>query len=431
MPLKRSVDHARARLARGMGAIRRIGWGLGDQAVSSVTNFAVASTVAHLLGARELGAYSLAFVTYAVALNMSRGLATDPLLVRLGGADHNSWRTAVAQCTGTALIVGVAGGAVVIGAALLVAPPIRGALLALGVTLPLLLLQDSWRFAFFVAGRGDRAFVNDLVWAATLLPALTFVALTGHRTAFGFVLAWGCSAGVAAFLGWRQTRVTPRPSHIRAWLNTHRDLNVRFMAEGMLGSLAGQLRAYGTGAALGLVAVGYLQVVMTVMGPFQILLFGIGAVIIPELASHIRRPNRSILRPCLLLGMSLASVAVAWGVVVWVLLPHGLGQVLVGDIWQHAHAFVPLAVLGLIGTGISGGAGAGLHALGASRRSLNAMLVASVLVVVLSVGGAAIWGLQGTLAGTAVAAWVGAGLSWWHLVRAESERLSQPVGVVA
>ena len=36
--------------------------------------------------------------------------------------------------------------------------------LALGVGLPGLMLQDSYRFAFFAAGKGGLAFVNDTVW---------------------------------------------------------------------------------------------------------------------------------------------------------------------------------------------------------------------------------------------------------------------------
>jgi len=46
---------------------------------------------------------------------------------------------------------------------------------ALGVVLPAMLLQDSWRFAFFAAGRGSRAFLNDVCWTIALVPALIWV----------------------------------------------------------------------------------------------------------------------------------------------------------------------------------------------------------------------------------------------------------------
>ena len=76
--------------------------------MSSLTNFAVSIYVVHVLGAVQFGAFSLAYVTYAFALNASRGLATDPLMVRFSGTDLPTWRRAVARCTGTAAVVGFA-----------------------------------------------------------------------------------------------------------------------------------------------------------------------------------------------------------------------------------------------------------------------------------------------------------------------------------
>ena len=89
----------------------RLGWGLADQAVSSITNFTVGILVARSLGAVEFGAFSLAWVTYAVVMNLSRGLATDPLIVRFSGVPVAQWRVAVAQSSSTALLVGLATGA--------------------------------------------------------------------------------------------------------------------------------------------------------------------------------------------------------------------------------------------------------------------------------------------------------------------------------
>ena len=50
---------------------RRAGWGVADQALSSLTNFAVGVFVARQLGPTEFGAFSLAFATYLLALNAS------------------------------------------------------------------------------------------------------------------------------------------------------------------------------------------------------------------------------------------------------------------------------------------------------------------------------------------------------------------------
>ena len=99
------------------------GWGVADQAVSSLTNSAVSIYVARVLGAAQFGAFSLAYVTYGFMLNGSRGLATDPLLVRFSGTDLPTWRRAVAHCTGTAPGSGLVSGV----CALIAAVVLRGA----------------------------------------------------------------------------------------------------------------------------------------------------------------------------------------------------------------------------------------------------------------------------------------------------------------
>ena len=127
------------------GIRRRLGWGLADQAVSSLTNFAISLYVAHSLAPAQFGAFSLAYVTYSFVLNASRGLATDPLLVRFSGAEVSAWRRAVTSCTGTALAVGLLAGVGMLGAAALLHGTSRIAFLAIGLTMPGLMLQDSWR----------------------------------------------------------------------------------------------------------------------------------------------------------------------------------------------------------------------------------------------------------------------------------------------
>src|ERR1700749_1226260 len=119
---------------RGRQGGKRLSWGVADQAVSSLTNFAVSIYVARVLGATELGAFSLAYVTYGFMLNASRGLGTDPLLVRYSGAEVPVWRKAVANCTGTAVSVGLASGVLALVASILLHGTASRAFLALAIT---------------------------------------------------------------------------------------------------------------------------------------------------------------------------------------------------------------------------------------------------------------------------------------------------------
>src|SRR5829696_5942351 len=175
--MNRDRSRLLARLS-GLGAIAprsataRLGWGIADQAISSISNLALGIVVARSLGAADFGAFSLAWVTYGVILNLSRGLATDPLTVRYSGPPDERWRSAVGRAASTATALGLAVGAVCVVVGLAIGGLVGSSFAALGLTLPGLLLQDSWRIAFFAAGKGQRAFANDFVWAVSLMPAM-------------------------------------------------------------------------------------------------------------------------------------------------------------------------------------------------------------------------------------------------------------------
>jgi O-antigen/teichoic acid export membrane protein len=399
---------------RGRG-VRRLSWGVADQAVSSLTNFAVVIYVARTLGAAQLGAFSLAYVTYAFALNASRGLCTDPLMVRVSGTDLPTWRRAVTNCAGTAVVVGLAAAACVLVVAALTSGPPRAAFLALGLTLPGLLLQDSWRYSFFALGRGSQAFLNDTIWALVQIPALMLLRMTGHANIFWFVLAWGGAAALAGAVGSWQARVIPKLSGAWGWVSQHRDLGPRYLAEGTSTGAASQLRSYGIGLLLGLSTVGYVQAANTLMGPVTILFFGMSLVVIPEAARVLRRSPRRLLIFCVLVSTGLAAAGLAWGTALLIALPRGLGRWLLGPIWRSTYPLVIPQALFVIGLGGSAGASAGLHALGAARRSLRGMVLGSFFYVACALVGAVMGGAVGAVLGTAIGTWLAALAGWWQL----------------
>lgn len=409
-------------------ASRRLGWGVADQAMSSISNFAVNIYIARTLGAVQYGAFGLAYVTYGFALNASRGLSTDPLLVRFSGTVIPTWRRAVTKCTGTAATVGLVAGAIVLVAGALLGGTARLAFLALGLTLPGLMLQDSWRYSFFALGRGSQAFLNDTIWTLALIPALFLLRSTGHANVFWFVFAWGATAAAAAAVGPLQARAAPRLSGAWEWVSRHRDLGPRYLMEGTANSASSLLRNYGVGFILGLAAVGYVQAATTLMGPFMVIFFGMGLVTLPEAARILRRSPRHLPLFCLLVSGGLALLGLTWGVFLLVALPRGLGQLMLGSLWRPTYPLVwPTTVL-VLGGCASAGAGTGLHALGAARRSLRAMILGSALAVVLGIAGAAVGGAVGTMIGAAAASWIGALLFWWELRAALRESDNVPTG---
>jgi O-antigen/teichoic acid export membrane protein len=384
--------------------------------------------VARVLGATQFGAFSLAYVTYAFALTASRGLATDPLMVRFSGADLPTWRRAVASCTGTAAIAGLVAGSCVLVATAFLSGTTQAAFFALGLTLPGLLLQDSWRYSFFALGRGSQAFLNDMTWAAVLVPALLVLRVTGHADVFWYVFAWGAAAAAGAAVGPLQARVIPRLSAARQWISQHRDLGPRYMAENASNSGASQLRLYGVGLIVGVAAAGYVQAANTLMGPFLVVFMGFSLVTIPEAGRVLRRSPRHLRLFCLALGGGLAIVGLIWGLALLVALPRGLGDWLLGPIWRPTYPLVLPLTISVGGACVSAGATAGLHALGAARRSLRAMIITSAAYLGFGVAGAFAGGAAGSVAGVAVATWVGAVAWWWQLQAALREAGHAPAG---
>ncbi|MFE1441729.1 hypothetical protein [Streptomyces sp. NPDC058739] len=396
----------------------RLSWGLADQAASSISNFAVGIYVARSLGVTAFGVFSLAWVTYGVVLNVSRGLATDPLVVRFSGVSDAPWRRAVARSSGTALGVGAAVGAGCLMAGLALGGDVGPAFACLGVMLPGLLLQDSWRYAFFAAGTGRKAFVNDVVWGVALVPAMVVAAHVGSVAAF--VLAWGTSATVAAGYGCFQSGIRPRVSLARAWLREQRDLGYRYLVENVSLSGASQLRAYGLGVIVGVGAVGAVRGAELLLGPFLAVLMGLSLVTVAEAARVLRQAPQRLGRFCLLLGGGQAVAALCWGGAL-LLMPDRLGELVLGDVWTSAAQLIVPVTLGVAGAGLGTGAAAGLRALAAARRSLRCQLFASACYVTGGLGGAALAGTVGSAWGVATATLAASAVWWLQLRSALSE----------
>jgi O-antigen/teichoic acid export membrane protein len=405
----------------------RLSWGVGDQVLSTLTNFLLTTFVARTLGATEFGAFSLAYVTYGLAINTSRGVSIEPLLIRFSGTDIPTWRRAAAGATGTALVVGLAGGVCAIAAGALIGGTTGLAFLALGITLPGLLLQDSWRYAFFAVGRGHHAFINDAVWAAVQVPALLFLKISGHANVFWFVFAWGGAAVVAAVAGSLQSRVLPSLASATRWLRRHRDLGPRYVVENTGSNVADMARSYGVSGILNLAAVGDVQAASVPMGPFRIVFLGVGMITIPEAARILRRSPRHLSLFCAVVSAGLTLLALAWAIILLVTMPLGLGHLLLGGLWQPAYPLVLPASLSIMAMCAATGPSIGMHALGASRRSMRSAVASTVIVVICALVGAELGGTEGTLRYAAAAAWLGVVISWLQLRRALHESSSAPV----
>jgi O-antigen/teichoic acid export membrane protein len=407
--------------SRALSMFGRFGWGLGDQLLSSVTNFLLGLVVARSVGARDLGAFSLAYATFTLSLGATRAIAGELLVVRHSAVSEEHWRYGVKRAAGTAVMTGVVVGAGCLVASVVVQGSLGLVLSVVGIFLPALLLQDTWRYSLFARGKGGSAFLNDLVWAVVMFVAFVLLRMTDRSSVAWFTFAWAGAGCVAAAVGLVQLRTLPSgPLASVGWLRVHRDLAPRFLAEFALASGITNLTLFGMGSVMGLAQLGRLRAGQIALGPLNVLFGGAGLVATPEGVRLLRESPRRLVHGCRWISVVLASGALAWAVVV-VSLPRNVGEFLLGTNWAGARSLlVPLSI-GAVGFGAAFGAWAGLRSLAAAKRSLRARWIDSIATMLLALSGAALGGALGAAWGFAGAGCIRIPNVWWQFSRALSE----------
>jgi O-antigen/teichoic acid export membrane protein len=393
-------------------------WTLVDQAVSSLTNAVLALVVARSVDGADFGAFSIALFTFGFVIGIGRAMVCDPFVIHYSDAEGPRRRQAAREASGASAVYGVATGVLCAAAGVVVQGHAGMALLALGVSLPGLLVQDCWRYAFFAAGRPRSAAVNDLVWAVVQFVLIGVLLATGQRSVFLLTLAWGGAALVAAVVGSLQAGILPAPAATFRWLRATRDLNVRLGLDYIVNMGAVNASIYLIGAVAGLIAVGALRAAQVLLGPLQLLFFGLSAFALP-LLSTIARAGDRLLRPAVLLSGAITVVSLVW-VGALLLLPRRVGEALLGESWEGAWSvLLPIGVV-MVAIGSTTGPRAGLKALRRADLLLRVTVIQAPFILVLGVAGALVDGARGAAVGYAVADIVGTTLIWMAFLRADA-----------
>lgn len=384
--------------------------------MSSLGNFLLGFLVARAVDTATFGAFSVAYTTYVIIVGVVRGAIAQPLMVRYSATDDTAWRAAAGRAGGLALVIGMVGGSLCVAVGFAVGGLVGQSLMAVGVCLPGLLVQDTWRYAMFAAERGRSAFVNDLAWLVIQVPALILVVGAGHDIAPAGLLAWGGAGTAAALVGGYQVGVRLDPSGSRSWLREHRVLVPRYVAEAMASLTSSQVALYGVGAAAGLTTLGELRIGQLLIGPVLVVFIGLQLVAVPMAVRALAVSVAHLRRLCLGIGLAMAGFTMIWGLGLSAL-PDEVGEVLLGSNWERADRIVLLLALGLATASLSSGAMIGLRALAAATRSLRATVIGSALSTAMTIGGAAAFGAFGAAVGIVVAHTITIPLWWWEFRR--------------
>ena len=396
-------------------------WSLADQALSSTTNFGITIVIARSFSPGALGSFALAYAYYIALLQLSRCFTSEPLMVRFSGSPRDAWHRATLHAASTAVTLGCLGTAVGLAVAGLADGALRSSFLVVSAFLPLLLLQDLWRFGFFAAGRPRAAAANDAVWAMAMAVLVLVAHAAGSPTLTWLVFAWAFSGAIAGVVGVLQVHSRPRAGHLRGWIATHRDLGIRFAGEYLVYSAAVQATLYIVGAVAGVAAVGSIRAAQTLVGPVSLVFLGVSFGAVPEGVRIAARSPGRLPRFVSTLSLCLAGVSLIWGALL-LAIPDGVGEAILGDSWRSARNLMVPIVVAVIAEGLNVGPWVGLRALAAAGRSLRGRTIIAAVTMVAGATGSASMGAWGAAAGFATGSVVATGVWTWQFLAANAAR---------
>ncbi|MEU3403395.1 hypothetical protein ABZ766_05470 [Streptomyces sp. NPDC006670] len=381
-----------------------------DQAASSATNILVLVLAARLSSASGFADFSMVYVTFTVLLGLNMAYVGQTVVLeketggRLGAVCRSSVLFTAGAAGAAGLLLAVAG---------LVVPGHAGwALLALGLVLPLVLVQDGLRYCFSALRVPERALAADALRLVCVVAAL---AVQPQGASAGrLVLVWGVSALPALGLGvWllrpyvRGARADVRPYLRRGHLGQ------RFVVEFAVGNGSSQLAVLGLGAFATPLAVGALRGATTLFGPLNVL-FNSANAFGPPIVGR-ASGKRGVVRLTALMGAALAVLGAGWAAVLYAL-PDRLGRRLLGDTWAAASALLPATGAQYAVMGLGTCALLTLRVLN-PKATLSLQVVFSLLSVALLLGGYAAWGVTGAAWGLAAGSAAKAAAGWTRVAR--------------
>jgi O-antigen/teichoic acid export membrane protein len=404
--------------------LRQGAWALGDQILSSATNFLMSLIVARLLAPSAFGSFALATAAWITLLGISRAALVQPFVVEASRVDLPAWRKAVKVSGGAVLIGGIVGGVAIAGAGLIIGAgdPTGRAFVILGVLAPFLVVQDFWRFAAFSRSRARTAVANDGVWAIVQVLCIALI-VRDHRTPGAAMAAWGAGAFAGAWFGILQFRLAPTITRATFdWIRRIGRTGGWFGLSNGLYSGGTQLVAVVVAADAGSAALGGLRGVQTLLGPAQLIAQSGDAVALPVASRQLDANGfRGLKRFTLSYGVLLSALLGTYGIV----LVAGGGRLLrlvLGNAFvQYDSLVLPLA-LGLVATCWSFSSSVGLRAALAGRQLAQGEAIGALAKIVAVAALVETNGVVGAAWGVFIGSAIHACAMGWLYLRASKSR---------
>ena len=304
---------------------------IGDQAVSSISNFVAVAITANVATAGQFGQFSLAYAGLLLFLGAQRALIGETLLVKYStdGAVDAAARRGV---LGASVLVSVTALPLVLAGAVLADPASRLIWLVIAASLPFVLLQDTLRYLFICEGRPWRALLIDGVWAVLSIASMAVIASI-NGAVWAVVLCWGGGAAAALALGLLLGRALPSPRDGSRWLRANRNPGMRYLGEFSALNASNFVVLYLLALPLGAAGVGALRAAQLLFSPLNTAFSAIKMAVIPEL---VRSRGTAVFRRRLIeTFVVVAALAGIWGAAV-MFLPSSVGTLVLGATWESA-----------------------------------------------------------------------------------------------
>lgn len=425
-PVRRLVDTLPAQFDR---LLRRASWNLIDQVLSAASNFLLAFLVARRVSADAFGAFAIAFLIFTVAIGVQRALIGQPMNIRHSVDDGDTMRRSAAAASGTALSLGAAVGVLSLVSGLFLPSPLGPCLIAVGVTMPGLVLQDAYRLIFFAGRRPRAATAIDALWIFLQIVAFVPLVMAGTASSPSYVLAWGAAATLSCVLGAALLGVLPQCGQTVRWLRANAALSGYLLAEYVLGAGAYQGGLLLIGGLVGLQDVGSLRAAQVLLGPLGIVATAAFTFLLPEVARRTTMASSSRMSVAIATSGFMLAVSIVYGGAL-LLMPDAIGVRLLGDTWSGARSVLLPMVVGATATACCLGPGIVIYALGRARVAFVMHMLEAPMLIALIIWGTSLAGARGAAWGMAINFLVMVPLWFWRLGRILKET-PKPVPLAA
>lgn len=394
---------------------------LTDQALFAGAQFALNVLLARWLSAPEYGVFAVAYSICLLAIAVHSALLVEPMVV-FGSAryfeDRGSYLAVVLR--GHSLLM-IPIGFLLFAAGLVAgrwnSPAIGHSFYALGLALPLTLLSDLTRRAFYVEMRPGRAATGGVIYFASLL-SLTWMLHAKHiLSPATAVLAMGAAALLTASvqLPWLKSHWPP-PSEV---LST-KDVAFEHWAYGRW-ILAAALPSWTfpnlfylvLPLRFGLKESGALKAMMNLAMPATHALIALGVLAIALLVRHrsvggLQLVRRTVWR---ITGLFVGGAA-AYFAVIWLFRAPIIHLLYGGNYAEYSGLPVLLVALAPVVTALSVSSGVALRSVERPDRLFWANVIAGTVAATLGIGLTLTWGVLGAIAGHLASYAVCAGTMW-------------------